>query len=116
MDANKIKDVLAWPPTNLKKLRGFLGLTGYHKRSIKACARIAGPLTDLLKKDVFKWSSTTQETFDKLEHAITILCLPDFSKPFTLETDASSTGVGAVLGQNGHPIAYFSKKLSFPTS
>jgi hypothetical protein len=116
MDANKIRDVLEWPtPTNIKQLRGFLGLTGYYRRFIKAYAQLAGPLTDLLKKDAFMWNHVADTSFNKLKQAITsapVLRLPDFSQPFTLETDASGTGVGAVLGQQGHLIAYFSKKLS----
>ncbi|PNX87089.1 hypothetical protein L195_g043174, partial [Trifolium pratense] len=116
MDANKIQEVLKWPtPTNIKQLRGFLGLTGYYRRFIKAYAQIAGPLTDLLRKDAFRWNQEAEASFNKLKQAITsapVLRLPDFTQPFTLETDASGTGVGAVLGQQGHPIAYFSKKLS----
>lgn len=92
-----------------------MGLTGYYKRFIKGYASLAGPLTDLLRKDAFKWSTNADEAFSKLKQGITsapVLALPNFKHPFILETDASGSGVGAVLSQNGHPIAYFSKKLS----
>jgi hypothetical protein len=105
MDKLKVQTVLDWPkPTNVKQLRGFLGLTGYYKRFIKSYATIATPLTNLLKK----------EAFSHLKSAITsapVLTLPQFNQPFTLETDASGTGVGAVLSQGGHLIAFFSKKM-----
>ncbi|MCH80322.1 hypothetical protein A2U01_0001089 [Trifolium medium] len=115
MDQHKVQAVIDWPiPTNVKQLRGFLGLTGYYRRFIKSYATIASPLTDLLKKDNFQWSHSAELAFLTLKKAITsapVLVLPDFSQPFILETDASSIGIGAMLSQQGHPIAYFSKKL-----
>ncbi|XP_019253895.1 PREDICTED: uncharacterized protein LOC109232588 [Nicotiana attenuata] len=115
-DPKKIEAVQAWPtPVSLKQLRGFLGLAGYYRRFIKGYGVLSKPLTDLLKKDSFQWSCKATEAFSKLKEAITsapILTLPDFSIPFGVETDACSLGIGAVLMQNGQPIAYLSKGLS----
>lgn len=92
-----------------------MGISGYYRWFIKGYANIARSLTDLLKKDSFQWHSTTTATFQNLKQIIStapVLRLPDFTKSFTLETDASGIGIGAVLSQDKHPIAYFSKKLS----
>jgi len=72
-------------------------------------------LTELLKKYAFLWTDSATTTFVVLKHAITsspILAIPNFKEPFVLETDASGSGVGAVLSQDNHLVAYFSKKLS----
>ena len=72
------------------------------------------PLTDLTKKGAFSWSETTRQTFKKMKKVMNsclVLALPDFSQPFVLECDASGEGIGAVLMQNNHPIAFESKKL-----
>ena len=72
-------------------------------------------MTNLLKKDAFTWSLETAEAFEKLKQALItapVLALPNFQHAFTLEIDASGIGVGALLRQNGHLVAYFSKKLN----
>ena len=71
---------------------------------------LAAPLTDLLRKDTFHWSKKSQLAFDNLKIALThahVLALPNFVKPFILETDVSGTGIGAVLSQDSHSIAFF---------
>lgn len=108
-DQSKIQSILDWPvPSSVRALRGFLGLTGSYRFFIKGYASIASPLTDLLKKGHFVWTLEAQLAFDKLTEA-PVLVLPDFSLPFTLETDASGVAMGVVLIQKGHPIAFFSK-------
>lgn len=75
---------------------------------------MAAPLTDLLKKEGFKWSIVAEKAFYDLNEAITnppVLTLPNFSIPFEVEWDASGKAVGAILMQNGHPIAFFSQAL-----
>lgn len=83
MDSDKVKNVKEWPTaTNVKQLRGFLGLTGYYRRFIKNYASIASPLTDLLKKKAFTWSDMAEEAFQNLKQAMTtapLLTLPKFS-------------------------------------
>lgn len=112
-EPSKIQAMLQWPtPTSVKELRGFLGLTGFYRKFIKDYASIATPLTTLLCKDAFEWTEASQAAFDKLKLAMTrapILALPNFSKPFVVEIDASQTTMGAVLVQKGHPVAFFSK-------
>ncbi|OMO79377.1 reverse transcriptase [Corchorus capsularis] len=111
VEPSKISAVTAWPtPTNLKTLRGFLGLTGYYRKFVKNYAHIAAPLTNLLRKDNFLWTSEAANSFQALKEALTsapVLALPDFELPFAIEADASNVAIGAVLTQAGHPIAYF---------
>jgi hypothetical protein len=114
-DPNKIEAVKSWPqPKNVTQLRSFLGLAGYYRRFVQNYGQICRPLHDILKKDSFSWTPTQTHAFRQLKAALTsppVMALPDFTLPFTLETDASGTGLGAVLMQRGRPIAYFSKSL-----
>lgn len=115
-EPSKIVAVQEWPrPKNLKELRGFLGLTGYYRKFIKHYGMISKPLSNFLKKaSPFVWTSVTEEAFNQLKSALTqapVLAILDFQKQFVLETDASDTSFGAVLMQEGHPVAYLSKSV-----
>ncbi|KAK6163610.1 hypothetical protein DH2020_000474 [Rehmannia glutinosa] len=111
-DPKKIETMLQWPPpTTVKQLCGFLGLTDYYRHFVVGYASIVAPLTDLLRRDAFTWSPAANSSFTTLKHAMVkapVLALPDFSKEFVIETDASNDGIGVILMQQGHPIAYFS--------
>jgi hypothetical protein len=111
----KIRDMQSWPlPKTIKQLRGFLGLTGYYRRFIKDYGIICKPLHGLLKKDSFYWIEDHTTSFNTLKQKMCsapVLALPNFQLPFTLETDASGSGIGVVLMQGGRPIAFYSQAL-----
>ena len=73
------------------------------------------PINECLKGNKFIYTSDAQDNFELIKKKVTeasILILPIFNKVFKLECDASYTGIGAVLSQEGKPIAFFSEKLS----
>jgi hypothetical protein len=116
MDRAKVEAVAAWPqPRSPRGLRGFLGLAGYYRRFIKGFGAIAEPLTKLLRKDAFRWSEEAAVAFAALKNALTtapVLQLPDFSKEFFVDCDASGAGFGAVLHQGDGALAFFSKQFA----
>ncbi|PKI61275.1 hypothetical protein CRG98_018339 [Punica granatum] len=109
--------IMEWKsPTNVTELRSFLGLANYYRRFIKSYSSITVPLMDLLKKArAWEWTDECQAAFDHLKRVVTdepVLALPCYEKSFEVETDASDFAIGGVLMQDGHPIAFESRKLS----
>jgi hypothetical protein len=108
-------------PETKKQVRSFLGLVGFYRKFIPNFSVIAGPLTDLTRKgepNKVSWGACQEKAFNALKHKLVsapILNLPDLDKPFVLRTDASDTGLGAVLlqeqGDVKLPVAYASRKL-----
>ncbi|XP_068644704.1 uncharacterized protein [Aristolochia californica] len=113
VDEEKIKAIQEWPtPSNVSDVQIFHGLVSFYRRFVKDFSTIAAPLTEVIKKNVvFKWGEEQGKVFQLLKHKLThapLLALPDFSLTFEIECDASGVGIGAVLMQEGRPLAYFS--------
>ena len=117
MDPSKVEVILHWPhPKNLEELQIFLGMTGYYRKFIRDYAKLAVPMTDQLKAQgkAFNWGKDQQSSFNQLRLALAtapLLAIVDPHQPFVVETDASARAIGAVLLQDGRPVAFESKKL-----
>jgi hypothetical protein len=111
VDPGKMKEVLEWKlPTIVSDVRSFLGLVGYYRRFIPNFSKITKPITELLKKgNKYVWSEACDEAFKHLRKLLTaslVLAQPDTTKPFDVYCDASGTGLGSVLMQEGQVISY----------
>ncbi|KAJ8381341.1 hypothetical protein SKAU_G00021190 [Synaphobranchus kaupii] len=119
-DPSKVAAVRDWPvPGNVGELRSFLGLASYYRRFVRDFATLASPLHRLTDKcRPFVWQEEQSMAFDQLRAALTeapVLAYPDAKRPFIVDTDASNTGVGAVLSQEDEDgervVAYYSRAL-----
>ena len=117
VDPRKVAAVAHWrPPMNVGELRSFLGLATYFRKFVRDFAKLASPLYRLLRQDVsWAWSAVCQEAFNHVNQALTnapCLAHPDFSKNFEVHCDAALSWLGAVLYQDGRPVAYESRRLT----
>jgi hypothetical protein len=93
----------------------FLVLSGYYRKFVQSYGKIVAPLTSLLKNNSFAWNPAVDLAFQALKEAMCttlVLALPDFTKTFFLECDASRRGIGAFLMKEGGPLTFSNKKLS----
>jgi hypothetical protein len=116
VDPGKVKEVLEWNmPTTVSEVRCLLGLVGYYRRFIPNFSKIVKPITELLKNgNKYVWSDACDEAFKHLKKLLTtspVLAQPDTTKPFDVYCDASGTGLGRVLMQEGRVISYSSRQL-----
>ena len=109
IDPAKIAGIAEYPHNllNLRQVRGFLGVTSYHRMFVKNFSIIAAPITQLTSKDVpFEWGPEQQAAQEEIIRLITyppVLVKPDPSRQFELEVDASQIGTGAILYQQDPP-------------
>ncbi|KYB24754.1 hypothetical protein TcasGA2_TC031587 [Tribolium castaneum] len=118
----KIKAVTAFPkPTDVHKLRQFLGLCGYFRKYVKDYATIANSLTSLLKKgSAFVWEEAQERAFQTLKDILTsrpVLAIYDAEAETELHTDASKVGIGGILLQRQgdgslRPVMFFSRQTT----
>jgi hypothetical protein len=116
VDPAKVKAIVAWSiPTIVTEVRSFLGLAGYYWRFIEGFSKITKPMTSLLVKGrEFKWDEKCQDSFDQLKKRLmspSVLVMPDLQRGFDIYCDACGQGLGSVLMQEGHVIAYASRQL-----
>lgn len=121
-DPQKTAAIFNFPtPSCVKELQSFLGLVSYYRRFVLGMATVAEPLYRLFKGNTpWVWGDVEAAAMDSLKTTLTtspLMRLPDFDRPFTLCTDASQVGLGAVLSQvtdDGvdHPVYYASRTLN----
>ena len=116
VDPSKVQDMLDWKsPKSMHQIHQFLGLAGYYRRFILDFSKIAQPMTKLLQKEAkFDWSPACEEAFQALKTFLTtapVLAQPDIDRAFDVYCDALKIGLGCVLMQEGHVIAYASHQL-----
>jgi len=110
-----IQDLSA--PTILIELCSFWGLANFYRRFVLGFSHITWPLSQVTKggtKAKFFWSESQQKVFFELKHYLCstpVLALPDLQQPFEIEIDASDYAIGAVLTQQGHPVACHNETL-----
>jgi hypothetical protein len=116
VDPSKIKDVLSWNTSqNVSNIISFLGLAEYYRRFIEGFSKTSKPMTELLAKaKTFEWTPGHEASFQELKKKLTtapVLTMADMEKLLSIYCDASGQGLGCVLMQDGHVVAYAARQL-----
>ena len=114
---SRVSAIKEWPrPQSSKDVRQFLGLANYYRRFVRNFSNIASPLNRLLQKTTsFNWDSQCEDSFRELKYCLgdtIILVCPSPDKEYSLYTDASGVGIGAVLEQDDRVVAFSSRTLN----
>ena len=116
-DPAKIEAILDMPrPEDAKAVQRLLGCVNYLSRYLPKLAEVSAPLRRLTEKDAeWFWESQQEgayQTILKLMASTPVLRYYDMTQEVTLQNDASESGLGAVLLQNGQPVTFASKALT----
>ena len=111
VDPTKISAVLSWQrPRSASEIRSFLGLVGYYRHYVQGFSLIVAPLMRLTRKDIsFQWTQDCESSFQELKDRLTsalVLTILTGLEGYTAYTNASGTGLGAVLMQHGRVVSY----------
>ena len=118
-DQSKVEAIVNMPPPEDKKgVERLLGTVNYLAKFVPSMSTITEPIRLLLQKEIaFHWSNAQEKAFLQIKEILSkepVLKFYDVTKPVTISCDASKSGLGAVICQDGKPVAFASRSMTDP--